>query len=127
MSRKKQQNGAGAGGGPLEGVVTGLLRAAFRRRGASTEFRERLISTSLNILAEPRNAGAAARFEETAGGHRANSLPGGIGDLFNIGAAPADRRNVLGAQESADDSSEAEQGQSASRLRGRTQSDRRGF
>ena len=134
MSKKKQQRQAGANfAGPVEGAVTGLLRAAFQRTAASSELRERLISTTLNILSEPRSARSRAHFQESGAAARPNSLPEIRSDAFTDRPEPSHRRNTLADGVSADETpahaggtaernEEIDEERAAVRLRSRTRS-----
>ena len=99
MNRKRRAGGAGPPGpGALEGMVQRLLQAAFRPKGASDQFRDQMIRTSLNILHERREAG-----QRRGGVWQENAPSFGMSNPLDPGASElvrrregSDRANVLG-------------------------------
>jgi len=79
------------GAGALETIVRRLLQAAFRPAGASDEFRDRLIRTSLNILDE-RKTGHS--------GKSGNRLEPGVMESFRDNITSVPRVNSLDARNS---------------------------
>ena len=102
--------GGAPGAGALETIVRRLLQAAFRPAGASDEFRDRLIRTSLNILDERKSG---------HGGKSGNRLEPGVMETFRDNITSVPRVNSLDASKRAEPADDGAADAEAFRARGK--------